>query len=175
MLTKLENLSKAIEDAQKNFDGVKTELDSLEMSRLQDIINVAKKGLKFEKIYSEKIASKHSTDYQYFEDIKGILIDQIEIKDKQGQYGRTTNYRELFLLSDCSFKVFYYTEDISYWQDESSTYSREISKYQELNQFNFDNITESIIKALEKRLIDLGDRTKEQKKRLEKLEALKVK
>lgn len=127
------------------------------------------------RFFLQELQQKYGNNYEYFEGIKGILIDQIELKEEKGQYGRNTEYRELFLLSDGNFKVFYYNEEISFFQDDSNTYTREISKYQELDQFDFDNITKNIIKALEKRLEDLGDRTKEQKKRLEKLEALKVK
>jgi len=80
--------------------------------------------------------------------------------------------RELYLLEDGTLKAFYV---VCEWRNQgSSELNRFISKYQNVEQFDVDDIIKNIEWHLRNRLKDLGERKKTQLKRLEKLKELKI-
>jgi hypothetical protein len=186
MLERIKNLVSKIEENQKELDEIKSNVDKIEQERLKEVIDIARKGIKFEKIYKNKTtynsngSNYRDDDVEYFKSdndcyLKGIKVDNIDIKTNKYGSGAEYQERELYLLSDGTFKVFYKESNISYFQGNNSSYSRTESKYQQLDQFDTDNIINNIVDALEGRLKDLGDRTKTQQTRLEKIEELVVK
>lgn len=59
-------------------------------------------------------------------------------------------------------------------QGDGSTLERTISKFQDVNQFDIDDIIISIENHLQDRLEELGERKKSQLARLEKLKQLQL-
>lgn len=179
-LSKLEELTKQIEATETGLKTIENEVLELEKSRLDEVIKIAMKGLKFDKIYSNLREyssngfNRQDDDYEYFAE-KGIRVATNRTYTNEQTYNSEYKERELFLLGDGSFKVYYKYSKVAHSQGSQSTYTREISKYQEIEQFEFDTIIMNIMKNLNKRLENLGERTKTQKERLTKIEALKVK
>ncbi|MEL3961888.1 hypothetical protein MKZ01_11465 [Lysinibacillus endophyticus] len=145
------------------------EINSLERNYLDTVINIVRKGIKYEKI--EKGNGKYYLDSEG-KLIKGILLDKINCVDKNlGWYCKTED-RELYLLEDGTLKVFYVIWE---WrQGDGSTLERTISKFQDVNQFDIDDIIISIENHLQDRLEELGERKKSQLARLEKLKQLQL-
>lgn len=184
-------MKKTIDDIVKKVLEQENELDKIEevvyendMERLLEVTAIAKKGLKFEKIYEERTTyNNHNSWYDdetsFFTNDEGKCMRGIEvayetIEDNSDSYGGNEKKIQLFLIEDGSYKVFFEAKEYSNFQDDSNHYSREIFKNQNLNQFDFDEIIDNIYHELERRMISLGDRTKTQKARLEKLQELKL-
>lgn len=184
MIEHIEKLISKIQANEKEIKSMKEDADKIDTNRLISVIEIARKGIKFEKIYENEITynnwnSCYSDEVTYFKDdqgkfLKGVKICEKSLKYNRDSYGGNKEERELFLLEDGSFRVFYLTGEWSNWQDGINNYSREISKYQGITQFDTDEIIENIEKILARRLEELGERKKVQLMRLEKLKALKL-
>ncbi|MBA1335860.1 MAG: hypothetical protein HPY66_1678 [Firmicutes bacterium] len=175
MLEKLREITGKIEEIQAELSRIEAKANDMDKARLDEAISVCMKGLKFEKIYSQHVAkSRYADDYEYLDGMRGIKLAEKNVKFSSGQYGKDYADRELFLMADGTFKVFYLVADISYWQDQNDVYERQVSKNQDIFQFDFDEALENLLKALEKRLINLGERTKAQQARIEKLRAMQA-
>lgn len=153
--------------------------------RFNEAIGIAIKGIKFEKIYEELISYNGNNngckddDVSYFKDkqgkcLKGVIVDVISFKYDSFRDGGSKEELELYLMDDGKFMVLEHTGEWSCWENSTDRYNREIFKNQDIFQFNFDKIINNIIDKLNNRLSGLGERTKTQLKRLEKLKALKV-
>lgn len=184
MIENIKKLINIIEEAESELTNIKNEINKLDMERLMKVINIAKRGLKFEKIYSKYVVYNNHSQWRddevdYFRGDDGKVLKGIKVADKSIEYnseftGGNKEEDELFLMQDGSFKIFNHSGRWSNYQDESSKYYRTVSNNQDITRFDFDEIVENIYKEIKYRISDLGDKSKTQINRLEKLEKLKV-
>lgn len=184
----LDEVNNLVEEVQKNEEEL-VELENkvlnYEMQRLRKVIEIAKKGIKFEKLMRRyetynNFNNYRSDEIEYLVDdqgkfLKGIEVATIEISSNVDGYGGKEKEKQLFLLSDGTLKVLIHQECWSNYQDDSSLDEWVISKKQDVSQFDTNEIIQEIIQLLNTRLKELRDRNKSQLKRLEKLEGLRIK
>lgn len=185
MLKELELLVNKIEDAEKDLTNITTRINEIDSRRINEVIVIAQKGVKFEKIYtSNNVQNANGFNYrnditEYFKNDDGNFLKGIKVASKEtytNKYGTGAeyNYIELFLLSTGELKVFYNEDNVDYFQGGNSQYERIFSRKHTIEEFDTEEIISGIMEALNDRLKDLGTRTKTQQERLEKIEKLQV-
>lgn len=183
-MEQLKNMVIEIERSEETLNKIEMEVKELEEARLNKVIEIAKKGLSFGKIYENFTAYNNNNNWRddevtWFKGvdkkyIKGICVAENEINRNEDGYGGKVEKRRLFLMDDCSFKVFFKYSNWSNMQDCASEYKQSISKDQTVDGFDYDEIIDSIKQNLSDKLGKLGDRTKTQLERLEKLKKLEI-
>ena len=168
-----------IEMLERQNEEIEGRADELDKKRLDEVIEIAKRGLKYEKIYEERICTRYGTSNEYYTDsdkkyLKGVCIYEDVIDDIYYNDCEYIKKKELYLMRDGSTKVFKYIEDIERNIDIPDKSTRELDENQNVNQFDIDKVIDSINDLLSERLEELGDRCENQKKRLKKLEKLKL-
>lgn len=193
MLESLEEIVEGIELAEKKLSVFELQVRALDEKMLRKVVNVAKKGIKWDKI-QELNGYDHSNgiDYNdYFKEdekyLKGIMVDYHTTRPIHEDNSRT-DY-ELWLMSNGDFWVFkQYSKNFDMTDPKARKIVKkninptfDIALNEDLTEngiekrWNIDYIVNRIREALNKRLSNLGDRCKTQKNRLEKLEELKIK
>lgn len=176
-------LTKEVQNEQVELEKVEMEVKELDKKYLKEVIQIAKKGIRYEKIVSEATYYNNCYDndeieYHYSKEtnrrLMGIEVDSITLYYDSDFYGGSKKERQLFLLKDGDFMVFDYYAEWSNFQDSSSTTYRTISKNQSIDNFDVDCIVKSIERSLRNRLEKLGERKKTQLQRLEKLKQLQL-
>lgn len=184
MMEKVNELVKKINESETELGKIEKELLKCDMDRINKVAQVAVKGIKICRIYSKFVTYNDGINwsddkYSYFKDEegkfqKGVLIVSEELSSNNSEDGTgNRSERELFLMADGTFKVFYKKEEWSSWEDNSED-SRIISKNQDVCQFDFDLILRNIIKELNGKLEKTLARRKTQSNRLERLNELKI-
>lgn len=167
---------KILEKESKEIEGKEDELDR---ERFKKAIEIAKKGLKYEKIYEERVCTRYKSYNEYFIDsdnnyLKGVCIYSESIEDTFYPDFEYFENKEIWLMKDGSIKIYKQIGDFERNIDISDKITRELTENQDINQFDVNEVIESINTLLSCRLEELGDRCKKQKERLEKLEKLKL-
>ena len=184
MMEKVNELVKKINESETELGKIEKELLKCDIDRINKVAQVAVKGIKFCRIYSKFVTYNDGINwsddkYSYFKDEegkfqKGVLVVSEELSSNNSDSGiGNKSERELFLMANGTFKVFYKTEEWSSWK-ENSEENRMLSKNQDVCQFNSDLILRNIIKELNSKLEKTLARRKTQLHRLEKLNELKV-
>lgn len=184
MIDKINELVNKINECEYELTNIEKEVVAIDIERLNKCAQVAIRGLKLDKIYS-KLTIYNNCDnyiedeYIYYKDkndkyLKGKCVATKQLSYSRDYYRTSESCRELFIMDDGTFKVFYHTSRIVDHSDEKSTYERKLSNFQDITQFNFDGILENIIDGLNMRLISLGKRSKSQLERLEKLKKAEI-
>jgi hypothetical protein len=185
MYKKLESIVNQIENVQNDLSEVEKQIDEIDAVRLEKIIKLSKKGLTFLRIISSKCIHNcngncyHNDECEFFE-YRGILVSSIDNGGK-----RDTGYhiedQELWLLEDGTFIETKKTGYHDYYQNAWWNWEREIVRQNGEGDikvdpllWNVDDIIEGINTGLKERLNKLGERTKAQKERLEKLQAIRI-
>lgn len=176
-MEKLIKLEVDVEREVREIEKIEKEVLSLEKEYLKKFINIAIKGLKFEKI-EEDITEYHGDDgvgveIYYFEDeegktMEGIQLRTIEISFTKPMGENCVQNNQLYLMKNGALVVFFYEKK---WRDDklkSSTARRAISTKQEITEFDVDDIISEIEHQLKS---SLGDRKKSQISRLEKFKS----
>jgi len=184
-IIELARIMQVVEKTQEELNNVVDLVNGIDVKRLSEIIRICKSGLSFTHIYSEKTTyscsgtNYRSDDIEYqSDDAKGFIVaDYYEYENKHSQ-GRNYTKLDLYLLPDLSFREYRTKANQSYWQDSSDTYTKEyvgtLTIEEVVEGWDVDEIVSSIKNGLEKRLENLGTRTKSQTKRLESLQKLTV-
>ena len=172
-----------IEVTEKELNEIIEQVESIDAERLQKVIAITKKGIPFHRIWSKCNSHNCNTcyclnTYEYTE-LKGVLIASEDNGSSKGDTSRVDREKELFLLEDGTFATFKYVGDFDFWQNAWNHEKRELIEsgltVEDVASFwDVDEILESIQKALTKRLERLGERTKTQKVRIEKLKELQI-
>ncbi|WP_321835229.1 hypothetical protein [Clostridium butyricum] len=168
-----------IEMLEKENKRIEGKADELDRERLEKVIEIAKKGLKYEKIYEERVCTRYKSYNEYFTDsdnkyLKGICIYSDTIEDSFYPDWEYFENKEMWLMKDGSIEIYKQIGHIERNINIDDKITRELMENQNINQFDIDEVIESINALLSDRLEELGDRCKKQKKRLEKLEKLKL-
>jgi hypothetical protein len=185
MIESIEKLVGQIQASEVELKSVEKEIEKIDDKRIKNMIEIAIKGMKFEKIYEDKKTYNDNGNYYYSDEItyfkdeqgnylKGVKICEKSLEYNTDSYGGNEKARELFLLQDGSLKVFYILKKWSNCQDGVNSYNREFSEHQDITEFDVDKIIDNIEEILTDRLEKLGERSKAQSKRLEKLQTLKI-
>ena len=150
-------------------------------NKLDKCCEIAQKGIELSPIYKEVVTYNNGTDPQFtcFEnvegkDLKGAVICSKTIKNKENDFCKDLEMKELFFMEDGTFKVFIRKVTISNILDGENRDIRKVSLDQNMSCFDYCEVIENISKRLEERLKKLGTRTKAQTARLERLQKLKI-
>ena len=143
------------------------------------MVKIAKKGLVFQRILTNCKSHNCNTcnhpDKNTFSEYKGVLLLEKDNGSSRGDQSKLIKLKELWLLEDGRFVTTDYIEDISYWQNAWNEANRYINENDfVIEEWDVDDIVKSVENNLKERLIRLGERTKNQKERLEKLQGLKL-
>lgn len=182
-MEKLQELVSQIEAMQSSLDSVEEELHGLEASRLAEVVAIARKGLAFYRVvmsasYHNCNTCRHNPRKEYGE-WKGILVaekDNSEYGDIRD--GNEIDVEELWLLEDGTFATTCRSGHESHWQNAWWGWEREPLRPVAdplAASWDVDTIINSIVHQLEKRLAKLGERSKVQQARLEKVKNMMVK
>ena len=183
MLEKLQSIMDQIEVTEKELDEVVEQVEKIDVERLQKVITITKKGIFFYRIWSK--CNSHNCNncycpntYEYTE-FKGYRVAFEDNGSRRGNTDKTVREKELFLLEDGNFATFEYVGDFDFWQNAWNHEKRELIEngltVEDVVPFwNVDEIIENIQEALTKRLKRLGERTKTQQRRIEKLKELQI-
>lgn len=183
MLNKLEGIVNQIQSTESELQKVTKEVNILEATRLEQVLAIARKGLTFQRIITSFKTHNcdgncYHNDRKVYSDLKGFKVGEID-KSEKDQYGINISETELWLLDNLTFAVTIKEGDESFYQGQWWGWNRSV--VEEISDINIiienwdvNEIYESIMQGLNKRLENLGKRTGEQKKRIEKLEKLKI-
>lgn len=184
MIEKIEKLKNEIEEKEKVLNNIETDVIKLEKDRLAKCVEIAKSGLKFLKIYKERITYNNwqynkSSKVTYFTNsegkyLKGLNICTESISKNENACGGEFEKKHLYLMEDGTFKVFYEEGEWSNIQDDKDIYSKTIANDQDISCFDYNEIIESIYEKLESRIEKLDEITTRETTRLEKLKELQI-
>lgn len=148
-------------------------------NKLDKCCEIAQKGIELSPIYKEVVTYNNGTDPQFtcFEnaegkDLKGAVICSKTIKNKENDFCKDLEMKELFFMEDGTFKVFIRKVTISNILDGENIDVREVASDEEMSCFDYCEIVQNIEKELKKRLIRFGRINKAQIARLEKFSKL---
>lgn len=182
MLTQIESIMRKISETQEELTALTSEINAIDSARLQGVVELTKKGLPFSRIWVEK--SSHNCNTCYHPDIytygpeKGYMVLEYDDESSRGDQERTDHCKRLYLLDTGEFAVYRYHMNISFWQNDwNEGYQKQLkvlSIVETTGQFDTEDILEGIMGGLKKRLEKLGERTKAQKARIEKLRRFQI-
>jgi len=184
-IIELARIMQVIETTEKELKEIEFTVNSIDVNRLTEIVRICKSGLSYKRIYTEKITfnqdgNKIRLDEVTYsnQDVKGCYLDYLDNKENKYGTGRTEEEIQLWLMQDGSFQEWSYCCSISYYQGDSNSHTRKFIRTLTTDQvvafWDTNDVITGIRNALEIRLSNLGDRSKSQKTRLEKLQQLQV-
>jgi len=184
-IIELARIMQVVEQTEKELKSIELVVNSIDVDRLTEIVRICKSGLSYKRIYTEKITySRDGNNYRtdditYAEQsLKGCYLDYRENKENKYNTGREEEEIQLWIMQDGSWQEWSYCCSISYYQGHSNSHTRKFIRNLTTDQvvafWDTNDVINGIRNALEIRLSNLGDRSKSQKTRLEKLKQLQV-
>lgn len=175
-------LSNAVANLAGELRKLEAERATIEGQAVRQILDAAKGGLKWERLWSEHTNStrNHNEHNEWMRDDKGNVLKGIELYnlDNRGYTPNdltmsiTIDDDDVWLLSDGRIALVNVQGVRRRYENSRDTLTAKIERFLEPEQLDAERVAAAIQKHLTARLKNLGDRTQEQQRRIGRLQAM---
>jgi len=174
----IQELANETAELSAKLETLRKERITIEGQVVAKLIAETRHGLKYDRIKSEwtNWTRNHAATHSYFPDgRRGVLL--YTVRDD----GHTPNdltipitidQDDAYLMSDGAIHLYRWQASVSRYELAVDEHTREFVREMRCGELDAGEVAEAIREALEKRLANLGDRTKAQRERIAKVSAM---